>query len=83
MVQSVKWQSLDFGSGHDLTVARSSPTLGSAPNSTEIELPLGFCAEQHGAYLEFSLPLSLPLAPMKVHSLSLSLSLPPSLEVNK
>ena len=30
MAQSVGCQTLDFGSGHDLRVVRSSPALGSA-----------------------------------------------------
>ena len=30
MAQSVRWPTLDFGSGHDLRVVRSNPTSGSA-----------------------------------------------------
>ena len=67
VAQLIKHPTLDFCSGHDLTVC-------------EIEPCVGLCLHwQHGACLGFSLPLSLPRLPSlmcaRARSLSLSLSL--------
>ena len=65
VAQSVKWPTLGFGSGHDLRVLSSSPTLASNLSRESVILSL-------------SLPLSLSLHPQPtpppVHVLSLSLS---------
>ena len=42
VAQSVEWATLDFGSGHDLRVLGSSPTLGSML-SGEDSLSLSLC----------------------------------------
>ena len=60
MDQSVKHSTLDFGSGHDLTVVRSSPAAGCA-------------LSEEGAW--DSLSPSLPAPPLLVLSLSLFLKI--------
>ena len=61
MGQSVKQQTLDFGSGHDLTVRGIEPGMGLCADSTVL--------------LEIlSLPLAVPLRLSCLHVLSLSLS---------
>ena len=60
MAQSVKHQTLDLGSGHDLTVCEMDPTLASEPTAWSL---LGV----------LSVPLSLPLP--RLCSLSLSLKI--------
>ena len=64
---SVKCPTLDFGSGHDLTILESSPRLGFALTARSL---LGI----------LSLPLSAP--PLLVLFLSLSLSLSLSKYIN-
>ena len=66
MVQSVKCQTLDFSSGHDLTVCGSSPPSASALMTQSLPGILS---------LSPSLSLSLPLLAHALSSLSLSLSL--------
>ena len=55
-VQSVKWPTLGFGSGPDLTVVGSSPTSGSA-------------LSEEFAWDSLSLSLSAPLAHEHTHTL--------------
>ena len=54
MAQSAKHPTLDLGTGHDLTVMSWSPALSSA---------LG----EEPALDSLSLPLSLPLPPLKIN----------------
>ena len=50
VAESVKWLTLDFSSGRDLTVHEFKPCV-----------TLCVPRQEHEAYLRFSLPLSLPL----------------------
>ena len=61
MAQLVKWPTLDFGSGHDLTLCETEPQIGLSTDSTE------------PAWDSFS-PLSLPSLSPLVISLSFSQS---------
>ena len=61
MAQSVKWLTLDFGSGHDLTVH-------------EFETPIGLTAVRAEPASDPPSSLSLPLRPTYVHMHTLSLS---------
>ena len=49
VAQSVEWPTLDFGSGHDLTVCEFEPHVGLCADSSE-----------PGACFEFCVSLSLP-----------------------
>ena len=63
VAQAVKRPTLDFGSGHDLTVCAFEPRIG-------------FCADSvEPAWDSLFLPPSLCPSPARVHVLSLSLSL--------
>ena len=69
MVQSVKLATLDFSSGHDLTVC-------------EFESHVGVCTDSSEAAWS-SLSPSLCPSPARAHSLSLSLCESLSLKINK
>ena len=60
MAQLVKHLTLDFGSGHDLTVHEFRPCVGLCANSSEPGAYFGFC-------------VFLSLCPSPIHALSLSL----------
>ena len=62
VAQSVKWPTLDFGSGHDLLVSGFGPGFGLCADSLEPGVCFGFC-------------VSLFLPFLHSHSVSLSLSL--------
>ena len=63
VAQLVKHLSLDFGSGHDPVVCEMEPHNRLCADSVD------------GAYLGFSLPLTLCPSPTHAHACALSLSL--------
>ena len=70
VAQSIKRLTLDFGSGHDLTVCETGPRVGVCTDSSEPAWDIPSLS------LSLSLPLSLPLSLSAPPLLVLSLSLP-------